>query len=156
MYFWHLNPQEQHYLRLHPNRELREFFIEQALLGPLSLGQISATEANFLNRLVRANRPETVPLSKSGRCSVSPRESSRAPSRHTRNSSRSTTSAGTRSAWLDTRTYSITSRRLANATRHLNIELVREDKALFHEQAARPPPRSSFSMPISQLRGDPR
>ena len=58
VYFRHLSPQEQHYLRSHPNRELREFFIEQALLGPLSLGQISATEANFLNRLVREQAGE--------------------------------------------------------------------------------------------------
>jgi len=85
VYFRHLSPQEQHYLRSHPNRELREFFIEQALLGPLSLGQISATEANFLNRLVREQAGDG-PIIEIGTLFGFSTESSRAPSRHTRNS----------------------------------------------------------------------
>jgi len=89
------------------------------------------------------NRLETAPLSKSGRCSVFPRESSRG-------------QAGTpeiphcRQLLLEhvrpgpDLHYSITRRLLANATSHLNVELVREDKDRFYEQYAGPAPSLVF------------
>jgi len=89
------------------------------------------------------NRLERAPLSKSGRCSVSPRSHLERP-------------AGTPEiltvdnfCWntfglVPDLHYSITRRLLANATSHLNVELVREDKDRFYEQYAGPAPSLVF------------
>lgn len=143
VYFRHLSPQEQHYLRSHPNRELREFFIEQALLGPLSLGQISATEANFLNRLVREQAGDGPIIEIGTLFGFSTRVISSAKPAHQKFLTVDNFCWNTFGLVPDLH-YSITRRLLANATSHLNVELVREDKDRFYEQYAGPAPSLVF------------